>query len=316
MSSDHNRNFMPPLRTLQVFEAAARHQSFTAAGRDIGITQSAVSRQIADLEANLGRELFIRSGPKLKLTHTGTILAEGIARALANMQNSVEEARAVTPSRIVTLSMLPSVATKWLAPRLERFAQAHPDIDLRISATRNLVDFAAEGIDAAIRYGKGEWPGVIATPLGSETVRPVCTPEYALKLDLTTPTGLLRATLLRSDIAEDWSKWFAATGISDVAIPRGPKLGDDTATLQAALDHQGVALGRSMLVANDLESGRLITPFPTTLHASYSYWLVCPISSDSRRHLSLVKNWIVSEFVNDPAIYQKPGDTETVKTIS
>lgn len=302
MSSDHSISSLPPLRTLQVFEAAARHQSFTAAGRDIGITQSAVSRQIADLEANLGRKLFIRSGPKLTLTHTGAVLAEGIVRALAIMQSSVDEARVVAASRIVTLSMLPSVATKWLAPRLERFAQAHPDIDLRISATRNLVDFAAEGIDAAIRYGKGEWPEVIATQLGSETIQPVCTPEYAHKIGLTTPEDLLRATLLRSDIAEDWNKWFAATGVFDVTLPRGPKLGDDTATLQATLDHQGVALGRSMLIANDLESGRLVAPFPTTLHASYSYWLVYPISSDTGLNLSAVKDWIVDEFANDPAI--------------
>ncbi|MBL1422597.1 MAG: transcriptional regulator, partial [Alphaproteobacteria bacterium] len=226
-----------------------------------------------------------------------------------NMQNSVEEARADAKSHIVTLSMLPSVATKWMAPRLERFARAHPNIDLRISATRNLVNFTAEGIDTAIRYGKGEWPGVIATSLGSETIQPVCTPEYARRLGLTTPEDLLRATLLRSDFAEDWQKWFAAAGISDVAIPRGPKLGDDTATLQAAIDHQGVALGRSMLVANDLETDRLVAPFPTILHASYSYWLVRPQSSNSRLHLSAVNAWIAEEFANDPAIFQKPGNT-------
>ncbi|MEH6494555.1 MAG: transcriptional regulator GcvA [Pseudomonas marincola] len=297
MSSNHATKSMPPLRTLQVFEAAARHQSFTAAGRDIGITQSAVSRQIADLEAYLKQELFIRSGPRLSLTRVGETLAQGLSYALADMQKSVSEARNVTDSRIVTLSMLPSVAAKWLAPQLGSFTQNHPEIDLRVSATRHLVDFAAEGIDAAIRYGKGEWPGTLAIRLGTERVQPVCTPEYAQNMNLKTPADLLRATLFWGDIAEDWRKWFTAAGVSKIDTMRGPKLGDDTAILQAVIDHQGVALGRSLLTKTDLETGRLIAPFPVMLEASYSYWLVSPVGHEEGQSLAAVKDWIIGAFV-------------------
>lgn len=297
MSSNHVSNSMPPLRTLQVFEAAARHQSFTAAGREIGITQSAVSRQIADLEAYLKQELFIRSGPRLSLTRVGETLAQGLSYALADMQRSVMEARNVADSRVVTLSMLPSVAAKWLAPQLGLFIQKHPDIDLRVSATRHLVDFAAEGIDAAIRYGNGEWPGAVAVRLGTEKVQPICTPEYAHRMNLKTPADLLRATLFWGDIEEDWRKWFTAAGVSKIEASRGPKLGDDTAILQAVIEHQGVALGRSLLTKTDLETGRLIAPFPVMLEASYSYWLVSPAGHEEGQSLAAVKDWIIGAFV-------------------
>ncbi len=296
MSSDHDKPIMPSLRTLQVFEAAARHKNFTAAGFDIGITQSAVSRQVADLEAYLSQSLFVRSGPTLILTRTGATLAKGLGHALTDMRSCVEEARNVSDSQVITLTMLPSVAAKWLAPRLGQFTLAHPDIDLRISATRHLVDFTAEGVDAAIRYGKGKWPGVNAVQLGSEIIQPVCSPEYASKIGMVEPDDLLRASLLYGDIAEDWTKWFGAAGLSGAVLPKGPKLGDDTAILQAVLDHQGVALGRSLLVANDLETGRLIAPFPTVLKASYSYWFVNPVSLNLSPTLAAVKDWIVSEF--------------------
>ena len=287
---------MPPLRTLQVFEAAARHQSFTAAGHDIGITQSAVSRQIADLEAHLGQSLFVRSGPNLSLTPMGAKLAKGIGHALMDMRICVDAAQVKSAHNVITLTMLPSVAAKWLAPRLERFTQTHPDIDLRISATRHLVDFRVDGVDAAIRYGKGKWPGVIATQLASETIQPVCSAEYARKINLSAPSDLLRATLLFGDIEEDWHKWFAEVGLKNAALPRGPELGDDAAILQAALDHQGVALGRSLLIANDLQSGRLITPFATKLEASYSYWFVRPMAMARSATLIDVENWFINEF--------------------
>ncbi len=296
MNLNHDKPWPIPLRTLQVFEAAARHQSFTAAGRDIGITQSAVSRQVAELETFLGRQLFVRSGPALTVTQVGKTLAERIGYALADLHNGVEDARVRPASNVVTLSMLPSVAAKWLAPRLERFTQTHPGVDLRISATRHLVDFSADGIDAAIRYGKGNWPDVTAIQLGTETIQPVCSPEYARRIDLETPADLLKSTLIYGDIAEDWGKWFAAAGLSGATLPRGPKLGDDTAILQAALDGQGVALGRSLLAAEDLASGRLIAPFQTRLEASYSYWFVQPKTASPNPNLSAIRDWIVAEF--------------------
>ncbi len=283
----------PPLRALEVFEAAARHGNFTTAGREIGITPSGVSRQVSDLEATIRVRLFTRRGARLILTSEGTRLAERLTRALGDARAAVTELTAL--EGVVTLSMLPSVAAKWFAPRLARFVAAHPDIDLRIGASRHLVDFMSEGIDAAIRYGTGPWPGLVARRLAGEVVRPVCTPAYLGEHGIETPADLLRATLLYGDIAQTWSAWFAAAGC-DLRPPAGPRLEDDTALLQAALDSQGVALGRSLLVAEDLSSGRLVAPFDTGLAAQFSYWFVRPEAKEPSRALRAVETWIAAEF--------------------
>lgn len=283
-----------PLRALQVFEAAARHQNFTTAGQNIGVTQSAVSRKVSELEAMLGVQLFRRSGPNLTLTHTGRILADRVSYAMRDLQRACAEVMPAADSGIVTLSMLPSVAAKWLAPRLGLFTDQHPQIDLRISASRNLVDFEDESIDGAIRYGLGNWPGLETIWLASETVQPVCAPALIKKYSLSIPSDLLNAPLLHADIAEDWAAWFAAAGMPKAVVPKGPKLGDDTAILQAALSGQGVALGRSLLVAEDLDGGRLVAPFAENLKASYSYWFVYP--PDKSETIAAVKDWIVQEF--------------------
>ena len=283
----------PSLRSLQVFEAAARHSSFTAAGQELGITQSGVSRQVADLEAVLDVKLFTRNGARLAVTSAGQRLAEQLADALARTWAAVGEA--ARSDEVVTLSMLPSVATRWFAPRLGRFLAAHPEIDLRISASRHLVDFAAEGIDAAIRYSPAPSPDLEAEKLADETVKPVCTPDYAQYLGISEPDDLGRATLLHGDIPENWATWFAAAGC--VGSPRsGPRLGDDGAILQAVLDHQGIALGRSLLVADDIASGRLIAPFDTSLAASHSYWFVRSKSMPPTKATSAVQAWLVREF--------------------
>ena len=288
-------NNMPlPLRALQIFDVAARYQNFTAAGQDLGVTQSAVSRKISELEVILGVQLFRRSGPNLTLTQTGRALADRVSYALRDLQRACAEAKPAIDTGIVTLSMLPSVAAKWLAPRLGLFTQLHPQIDLRVSASRDIVDLEAENIDGAIRYGFGDWSGLETVWLGSETVQAVCTQDFIKNFDLSVPSDLLKAPLLHADIAEDWAAWFAAAGITDADIPRGPKLGDDTAILQAALSGQGVALGRSLLVADDLDAGRLVMPFDVKLEASYSYWFVFP--NVGSKNLTTVKDWIIQEF--------------------
>ncbi|MEO0679904.1 MAG: transcriptional regulator GcvA [Pseudomonadota bacterium] len=284
---------MPPLRSLQVFEAAARCGGFTAAGEELGITQSGVSRQVADLEASLGAALFVRNGPRLTATPAGRRLAEALGEAFARIAAATGEARRA--DRATTLSMLPSVATRWFAPRLGRFMAAHPRIDLRIAASRHLVDFAAEGIDAALRYGRAPAPGVEAVRLASETVQPVCTPDFARRHALRRPRDLIGATLLHGDIPEDWAAWFAAAGLAE-APPAGPRLGDDGAILQAALDHQGVALGRSRLVADDLALGRLIAPFDVRLEASHAYWFVHPKGAAPSPAVQAIRDWLLEEF--------------------
>ncbi len=289
---------MPPLRSMQVFEAAVRHKSFTEAADELCITQSAVSRQVKELEQWLGCELFVRTGPNLKLTETASALGAQIGRAMVTLEAAIDAAKPSSATRSVTLSMLPSVAAKWLAPRLGRFILEHPDIDLRVSASRQLVDFSAERVDAAIRYGKGDWPGLNAELLCEEIVTPVCSPSYAASIDLQTPEDLLKTTLFHSDIEENWQAWFLAAGLQAVQVPRGPNLGDDAATLQAANDGQGVALGRSLLTAEDLAAGRLIAPFSQQLPASYSYWFVTPVAASIKPGVLAVCDWMKKEFLD------------------
>lgn len=297
MIIDHDIFHRVPVRSLQVFEAAARHGSFTRAGDALGITQSAVSRQIGELEKRLGVILFSRSGPLVTLTPAGDALFERAARAMTELKAGVAACRAVEGfSNVVTLSMLPSVAALWLAPRLEAFAKAHPKIDLRVSASRHLVSFEAEGVDLAIRYGPGDWPGLTAEFLASETVRPVCTPDYANRLGIERPADLLKARLIHPDIEEGWAAWFAEAGVAVDAIPSGPRFSDDTAALNAVLGHQAVFLGRSVLIARELEAGRIIAPFSTELPASFNYWLVYPAGQEPSAARDSVRKWILEAF--------------------
>ena len=290
MSAAHGKT---SLRSLEVFAAAARLGGFTAAGAELGITQSAVSRQIADLEGTLGVKLFKRRGAHITATPAGQRLSDRLTAALGDIRAAVADA--ALSDQVVTLSMLPSVAAKWFAPRLGRFVSEHPDIDLRVTASRHLVDFAKEGVDAAIRYGVGPWSGLSAEKLANETVSPVCTPFYAQQQGLISPSDLSRAVLLHGDIPENWAAWFKAAGCA-VDVPAGPRLGDDTAILQAVLDSHGVALGRSRLVAEDIASGKLIQPFDIHLTASHAYWFVRPKSAEVSPSISAVERWIKKEF--------------------
>ena len=283
----------PSLRSLQVFEAAARCGSFTAAGQELGITQSGVSRQVSDLEATLGVALFLRNGARLSVTPAGERLAGQLADAFSRTWSAVADAK--RSDQIVTLSMLPSVAARWFAPRLGSFLNANPYIDLRITASRHLVDFISEGVDAAIRYSPSPSADLVAVKLGTETVLPVCSPDYARDQGLKTPDDLYRATLLCGDIPEDWPSWFEAVGCKHTP-PAGPRLGDDSAILQAAVEHHGVALGRSILVADDIAAGRLVAPFTMSLDASHAYWFVHPRHIATTSTLDAVKAWVIDQF--------------------
>lgn len=290
MRSTHAK---PPLRSLQVFEAAARCGGFTAAGKELGITQSGVSRQVSDLEAMLGVALFLRNGARLSVTPAGERLAGQLAEAFAHTWSAVADAR--RSDRVVTLSMLPSVAARWFAPRLADFMAANPDIDLRITASRHLVDFASEGVDAAIRYSPAPPHDLEAAKLGTETITPVCSVKYAEDHALQAPADMYRATLLCGDIPEDWPTWFDAAGCQRPP-PTGPRLGDDGAILQAAVDGQGVALGRSLLVADDIATGRLVAPFAISLDASHAYWFVRPKNMAPTHAIDAIKTWLIDQF--------------------
>lgn len=288
-----------PLTGLRTFEAAARHGSFTRAAEELHVTQSAVSRQVQALEQRIGVALFERSGRTIALTLEGRLLAGAVTDALERLGDAV--ASLTQASRMVTLSMLPSVAACWMAPRMREFAAAHPDVELRVSASRHLVDFQREGIDAAIRYGPGGWADVAAEPLAQETISPVCSPAYAEALALDEPRDLARATLLHTDVPDGWRSWFAAAGCPEVFTDKGVYLDEDAALLRAAAEGEGMALGRSVLVAGDLAQGRLVAPFDIRIPATFSYWFVTPADARPRREIEQVRSWLTAEFAHTAA---------------
>jgi LysR family glycine cleavage system transcriptional activator len=283
-----------PLTALRAFEAAARNGSFTRAAEELHVTQGAVSRQVQALEARIGVALFERNGRSITLSLEGRLLASAATDALERLGEAVT--RLAGANRAVTLSMLPSLAACWMAPRMRDFAAAHPGIDLRLSSSRHLVDFHREGIDAAIRYGPGGWPDVQAERLATERIFPVCSPDYAAALALRKPEDLARATLLHNDVPDSWSEWFAAAGCAELYTDKGVYLDEDAALLRAAAEGEGIALGRSVLVAGDLAGGRLIAPFAISIRATFSYWFVVPAEGGRRPEVDHVRSWLMAEF--------------------
>jgi LysR family glycine cleavage system transcriptional activator len=296
MQKTHNKKRLPSLRAVHAFVVSAELGSFTDAANRLNVTQSAISRLIQELERQLSIKLFSRSGPNLRLTPQGQEFAQTTSRAIELIEQAVETVHSQQEKTYVTLSMLPSVVTNWFAPRLGKFINTYPGIDVRVCASRGLVDFRKEDIDIAIRYGEGKWPGHQSELLATEAIFPVCTPEYAKRMKLSNPDNLKKATLFHAEINENWKLWFRKAGLSDHDIPDGPKLGEEAAIRQAVCDGHGVSLGRSILIADDLKVGRLIAPYPVTLEASYSYWLVTLENKVLSPQIETVINWLKSEF--------------------
>ena len=240
---------LPPLNTLRAFEASCRYLSFTKAADELFVTQAAISHQIKTLEEALEVKLFRRLNRALMLTEEGQILLPAVQEALGILGDAVGKLREQEKTGTLTVSMLPSFASSWMVPRLGRFQAAHPDIDLRISANFDLVDFDRDDVDVAIRWGKGEYPGLTSVHLMTEELFPVCSPDLVSRADhpLKCPEDLKYHTLLHDDMRTDWRMWLLAADVDGVDPDRGVSLNQSDMVLQAAIDGQGVALGRSIL---------------------------------------------------------------------
>jgi LysR family glycine cleavage system transcriptional activator len=287
---------LPPLNALKAFEAAARHESFTKAAAELSVTQGAVSHQVKALEAVLRVRLFDRVRQRLVITDAGRAYLEVVRDAFDRLALGTEQLRQRRNSGALNVTTSPDFAAKWLVHRLGRFAEAHPDIDLRISASFHHVDFAHEDMDMAVRHGDGNWPGLHVTRLHpEETLSPVCNPR------LTRGHGALRApadlrghTLLHVNNRRDWTQWLALAGVVD-ANPGGPIFNHASMAIDAAIDGQGVALARTALVAWDLVSGRLARPFKLALTAPYAYWIVCPRANADLPKVATFRDWLLAE---------------------
>lgn len=288
---------LPPLNALRMFEVAGRHLSFTRAAEELHVTQAAVSQQIKHLEEQLGVRLFRRQHRRLLLTEEGQIYLPAVREALRQIGQATDQLLARHKSGVLTVSVLPSFASKWLVPRLHKFRDRYPDVDVRVSAFEWLVDFSRDEVDLAIRYGRGKWSGLRADPLLSEEVFPVCSPRL---LDgphpLKHPSDLKHHTLLHDDYSpEDWSIWLSAAGVHDVDPSRGLSFSHTSIMLEAAESGQGVALGRTPLVADDLARGRLIKPFGFALPAEYAYYIVGPMETADWPKIAAFREWLLEE---------------------
>lgn len=288
---------LPPLNALRAFEAAARHLSFTRAAEELHVTQTAISHQIRALEEHLGLRLFRRLPRGLVLTEEAQRFLPPVRDAFEQIAGATARITKEQTGGVLTVSALPSFASKWLVPRIGRFRAAHPDIDLRISASIAVVDFARDDVDVAIRCGLGNYPGLHTLRLFGETIAPVCSPALlACAPGLRMPEDLRHHTLLHDDDDLDsWRVWLELAGVTGIDPTRGLSFGDASMMLQAAMDGQGVALGRSALVAADLAAGRLVRPFELSRPFRFAYWLVCPQASAGRPKIAAFRGWLLGE---------------------
>ncbi|MBO9662667.1 transcriptional regulator GcvA [Dokdonella sp.] len=287
---------LPPLSTLPCFEAAARHLSFSRAAEELHLTPGAISRAVKHLEDHLDVRLFERAARAVRLTEVG----EPYARAVRETLDQLAAATAAVTTRrsgaTLNVSTSDGFAGRWLVPRLYRFHRAHGGIDVRVSTTGKLATFLGDGIDVAIRYGGGAYPGLTSEWLADEEVFPVCSPRLLKGAHaLRKPADLRHHTLIRDNYPIGWAEWFSSVGVKGVN-PRGGLTFDSyTFAVQAAVQGEGVALGRTMLVADDLAAGRLMRPFEQALKATSSFYLVYPPQTIRQRKVKAFRDWIFAE---------------------
>jgi len=286
---------LPPLAALRAFEAAGRHLSFSKAGDELLIGQSAVSHHIRSLEASLGVPLFLRKVRAVSLTPEGARYLATVRQAFDLLGAGTDEI-AARGKATVRVSLLASFATHWLVPRLGRFRDRHPGIDLALDPSVGVVDLEASGADLAIRYGQGNWPGIDAQSLMTDWISPVVSPALLARGPaIRQPADLLAHEILfsYSRTLFEWEAWTRAADL-DLATARRSLLHDYNIVLQAALDGQGVAMGRRRLIADRLAAGTLVQPLDLTVNAGIAWWLVLPKRKPARAAAAFI-DWLVEE---------------------
>ena len=294
---------LPSLDLLKGFEAAARLLSFTKAADELHLTQSAVSRQIQDLEQQLGVPLFQRRHRSLALTDAGQQLFSASAQVLSTMRAVTDRLRALSGRRVLSVTTMTSFAALWLVPRLTGFARDHPGVDVRIATESRMQDLEREGLDVGIRYCTAESAGPGAIRLFGEQVFPVCSPKLAAdpKRPLREPADLRHHVLLQYDDPEgyapwlNWKSWLELVGLSDLRPAASVLLSGYEQIIPAAIAGQGVALGRSPLVRQPIAAGTLVAPFPHMGESSRAYFAVVSKNAAGREEVANFLRWLSEE---------------------
>jgi LysR family glycine cleavage system transcriptional activator len=286
---------LPPLNALPSFEAAARYLNFSRAADELRVTHGAVSRAVRNLEDHLGVQLMIRATRSVRLTPIGASYAVEIREALEQLAAATSAATGQSTG-ILNVSTIDSFAARWLMPRLSRFRRAHVHIDVRVATSERLADFVSDGIDIAIRCGGGQYPGLSAELLMKEDHFPVCSPKLLEgRYPLRAPVDLVHHTLLHDVFTVDWAMWLQNADVDNVDPHGGPTFLSSDHAIQAAIRGEGVVLGRSALVADDLAAGRLVRPFEFSLPAGFAYYVVYPPRALQRPNVKAFRDWLMAE---------------------
>lgn len=293
---------MPPLNALRVFEAAARHLSFTKAAEELHVTPGAVSQQIKALEDFLQTPVFRREKRALLLTDEAQASLPILREGFDKLAEAGKILAAKADSRRLAVSVAPSFASKWLVPRLDQFQESHPDIDVWVSADMDVVDFAVEDVDLAIRYGGGRYDGLVVEHLMAEKIVPVCAPQLLTNENpLKAPADLIHYTLLhdsspdKDESCPTWPMWLKAAGVCHKQGDRGLKFNQSSLVIEAAVAGKGVALAKAALALADLEAGRLVIPFDMTTPTEFAYYIVHPPSKSSSAAVKAFVAWLKRE---------------------
>lgn len=293
---------LPPLNALRAFDLASQTMSFQKAADTLNVTPSALSYQIRQLEDVLGVTLFIRHNRRVELTEIGARLAPGVTDGFERIENAVIRLKPQTPDDVLTVSTGPAFASKWLSPRVHKFIERYPDIELRISASLKLVDFEADGVDVAIRFGGGDYPGLETTAFLPEFVLPLASPSYVEShLDADGEPDLSQMVLLHDDSASflarsvNWERWVREKGIKNVDTDRGTRFSHADHGLEAAIDGAGIVFGRLGLAIRDMKAGRLVAPFDLMLPASANFYLCTVPGTYERPKVKAFWDFIMEE---------------------
>ncbi len=303
------RRPMPPLNALKAFEAAARHLSISLAAEELKVTPAAISHQVRQLEDFIGLPVFERSGRGLALTDAGNAGLRDLRNAFASLEAAMDAIESLGETGILNVSVAPSFASKWLLPRLSSFEAEHPEIDVHVSASMLLTDFANDGIDIAIRYGAGGYQDVVFEKLLTESLIPVCSPDFLRNAQpLKSVSDLAGVTLLHDDSPDNdpscpnWDMWLRAAGVHNVDATRGPRYNQASLVIEAAILGRGVALTKSALAEGDLEAGRLVRPFATVLPVDFAYYFVAPKAKLNLPKVSFFREWLRQQTASDGAL--------------
>ena len=289
------RRFLPSLSLLTAFEAVARTGSITAAAEELSLTQGAVNRQIRALEEQLGAALFVRERQRVRPTVAGAAYAREIRDALHKIGGASLNLRANPTGGTLSLAILPTFGTRWLAPRLPRFLAAHPGVTINLATRLVPFDFRLEPVDAAIHFGQPDWPGGRLVRLRSEQVVPVCSPGLRRELRPERAEDLRAAPLLHLATRPDaWEQWFAMNGVAADGV-HGMLLDQFAMVAQAAIASMGLALLPDFLIAEELASGVLVTALDRPMQSAGAYWLVWPPERAEYPPLAAFRAWLVAE---------------------